>query len=114
MLSEIALQDQPRIMCKAETHIAAVALVNKRIQFIKLNGSTLKEGLVLNLNIDVYGVAAHNDNRVVSHDPPGLQIISRNGAVIHKLDNTTAGREVFKSPRWIVRMFLRINAKKLV
>jgi len=38
---------------------------------------------------------------VVSYHPPGVKIISKDGAVIHKLDNTTAGREVFKNPRWI-------------
>ena len=101
VLSEIALQDNPRLMCMVATHLAATTLGKRGIQFIQINGSTLKEKSMLNLDIDVYGVSAHNDNLVVSHDPPGLQIISRDGAVIHKLDNTTAGREVFKSPRWI-------------
>ena len=48
------------------------------------------------------GIAAYQNNFVVSfHDPPGVRIISKDDAVIHKLDNTTAGREVFKEPRWI-------------
>ena len=42
VLSEIALQDKPRLLCMAANHLAAAALVNKRIQFIKVNGSTLK------------------------------------------------------------------------
>jgi len=99
VLSEIALQDKPRLLCMAANHLAAAALVNKRIQFIKVNGSTLKEESVLNVNIDVFGVAAHNDNLVVSHDP-GL-ILSMNGTVIQKQDNTTAGREVCKTPQVI-------------
>jgi len=55
------------------------------------------------LKVDVYvmGVAAYNNNLVFAYDPPGVKMISKDGAVIHKLDNTTAGREVFKSPRWV-------------
>jgi len=102
VLSEIVLQDNPRYVCMTSAHLAATTLVNKQIQFIKVNGSSLEAETTVNVDVDVIGIAAYQNNLVVSHgSPPGVKIISQDGAVIQKLDNITAGREVFKNPRWI-------------
>jgi len=101
VLSEIVLKAKPRFICMVDSQQAATTLDNKTIQFIKINQNTLIDDGVVNVNVNVLGIAAHNNNIVVSYDPPGVQIISKNGAVIHKLDNTITGREVFLKPRWI-------------
>jgi len=101
VLSEIVLQDNPRFICMTSAHLAATTSVNKHIQFLKLHGSSLKTDTTMNVDVDVMGIAAYKNNLVVSYDPPGVRIISKDGTLIHKLDNTTAGREVFKNPRWI-------------
>jgi len=83
-------------------HLAATTLVNKHIQFLKLHGSSLKADTTVNVDVDVIGIAGYKNNLVVTYDPPGVRIISKDGTLIHKLDNTTAEREVFNNPRWIV------------
>jgi len=102
VLSEIILKDKPRFICMVDSQTAATTLVDKKIQFIRVKDNTLEDEALLDVDVDVMGIAAYQNNLVVSfHDPPGVRIISKDGAVIHKLDNTTAGREVFKEPRWI-------------
>ena len=101
VLSKIALQDKPRYMCMAEPHLAATTLANKTIQFIQINANKLMRYTTLNVDVDVFGIAAHNNNLVVTYEPPGVKIISKVGKAIHTLDNTTARRVVFRSPGWI-------------
>jgi len=102
IISEIVLKHNPRSMCMVNSQQAATALANERIQFIRAKDTTLEDETVLDVDVDVMGIAAYQNNLVVSlHDPPGVKIISKDGAVIHKLDNTTEGREVFRKPRYI-------------
>jgi len=101
VLSEIVLQDNPRYVCMTSAHLAAATLVNKNIQFLKVHGSSLKADTTVNLDVNVMGIAAYQDNLVVTYDTSGVRIISKDGTLIHNLDNTTAGREVFKKPRFI-------------
>ena len=101
VLSKIVLQDNPRYICMTSAHKAATTLVNKHIQFIKVNGITLEADKTVNVDVDVMGIAGYKNNLVVSYDPPGVRIISKDGAVIHKMDYITAGRELFENPRWI-------------
>jgi len=102
VLSKIVLQDNPRFICMTSAHLAATTLANRQIQSIKVNGSSLEAETTVNVNVDVIGIAAYQNNIVVSHgSPPGVKIISKDGAVIHQLDNIAAGREVFENPRWI-------------
>jgi len=56
---------------------------------------------ITNVHVKVYGIATYSKTLVVSHERPGVQIITKDGRTIQNLDNTTAGREVFKEPRWI-------------
>jgi len=102
VLSEIVLNDKPRFICMVDSHRAATTLASKKIQFIKVKDNNLVDETVLDVDVDVMGIAACQNNLVVSCvHPPGVKIISKNGAVIHKLDNTTTGRELFKKPRRI-------------
>lgn len=102
VLSEIVLQNQPRLICMIDSQQAATTLNNKKIQFIKVKDTTLINDGVLDVDVDVRGIATYNNDIVVSSYPPaGVKIISKDGAVIHKLDTTAAGGKVFKNPRWI-------------
>ena len=98
VLSEIALQDKPRFVCMTNVHLAATTMENKQIQFIKVNESTLQKDSTLNVDDEVIGMAVYRNNLVVTYDLPGVKILSNNATVIHKLDNTAIGREVFKNP----------------
>ena len=101
VLSKIALQDTPRLMCMAEPHLAATTLANKTIQFIQINADNIVKHTTMTVDVNVYGIATHKNNLVMSYYPPGVKIISRAGKIIHTLDNTTARRVVFKYPRRI-------------
>jgi len=102
VLSEIVLQANPQSICMVNSKQAATTLANKKIQFLKFKETTLTNDGVLEIDVDASGIAAHNNNIVLSYySPPGVKIISKKGAMIHKLDNTSAGTELFKKPRWI-------------
>ena len=102
VLSDIVLKAQPRFICMTGSQQAATTLDNNKIQFIKVNDTLLIDDSILDVDVDVFGIAPHNNNIVVSYSaPPGVQIISKIGTVIHKIDNTTAGREMFNKPRYI-------------
>jgi len=59
----------------------ATTLVNKKINFLQVNGSTLKVEATLNVDVDVMGIASQGKNLVVSYDHPGVKIISKEGVL---------------------------------
>ena len=101
VLSEIVLKGKPRFMCMGDANQVATTLSSKKVQFLNIKDDKLIDDSILDVDVHMMGVAAYNNHLVVSYDPPGVRIISKGGAVIHKLDNTTTGREVFKNPRYI-------------
>jgi len=101
VLSEMELQAKPLFMCTAGPHLAATTLERKTIQFIQVNANKQMRCTTLQVDVDVYGIAAYRNNFVISYYLPGVKIISKTGAMIHKLENTTTGREVFRNPRRI-------------
>jgi len=102
VLSEIVLNAKTRSTCMIDSQQAATALANKKIQFIKVKDNTLEDEKLLDVDVDVMGIVSFKNTIVVSsHNPPGVRIISKDGAVIHNMDNTTIGREMFKKPRRI-------------
>ena len=101
VLAELVLQANPEFICKIDANVAATTFLNNTIQFIQVNQNKLKVDSTTKVNVNVYGIASYNKNLVVSYYPPGVKIISKDGRTIHNIDNTTAGREVFKNPRWI-------------
>jgi len=103
VLSEIVLQNQPGFICMVSANRAATTIFNKTIiQFIQVNERTLETDSTTNVDVNAYGIAPYRNNLVVSYlEPSGVKIISNDGETIHKLDNATAGRKVFKNPTWI-------------
>jgi len=100
VLAELVLQEQPEFLCKINANLAATTFMKNTIQFIKVNKNTLKADSTTNVDFDAYGIAPYRNNIVVSSSS-AVKIISKDGTPIHMMDNTTAGREVFKNPRWI-------------
>jgi len=108
MVSEIALQDEPMLICMTGNHHAAVTSKNSKINFIQVSANQLKLESSMKVGVAVFGIAVHQQNMVMSYGSywmadgePGVKIISKDGTEIHNLDNTTTGREVFNAPRWI-------------
>jgi len=100
VLSEIALKIKPRYICMTSVHLGATTLEGT-IMFIQVKDNIIKADTTLNLDVDVMGIAAYKSNLVVTYDHPGVKIISKDGTEVHKLDNSIAGRQVFKNPRRI-------------
>ena len=102
VLSEIVLQAKPQSICMVESQQAATTLNTKQIQFLKVKETRLTTDGVLDVDVDVRGIAAHKNNIVLSYSSPaGVKIISKKGKVIHTLNNTRAGRKVLKEPECI-------------
>ena len=102
VLSEIVLQDTPGYICVASASLAATTFLNKTIQFVQVNKTTLQTDSTTNVDVNAYGIASYRNHLVVSYiHPPGVKIISKDGTTIRNLDNTTAERDVFKFPRCI-------------
>ena len=58
VLSKIVLQDKLQFICMTSAHLAAITLANNQIQFIKVNGFTLKAEITVNEDVIVMGIAA--------------------------------------------------------
>ena len=102
VLSEIVLQDTPGYICMTSASQAAATFLNKTIQFVQVNKTTLQTDSITNVDVNAYGIASYRNHLVVSYiHPSGVKTISKDGTTIHNLDNTTAGRDVFKLPRCI-------------
>jgi len=103
VVSKIELRKKPSLVCKIDKNRAATTAGNE-IQFLQIEANALRCDLALTSGEDAYqyGIASQGNNLVVTYVlPPGVRIISTDGKIIHKLDNTTAGKELFKQPRWI-------------
>jgi len=100
VVSEIELKETPCCVCKIDCNLAAAS--GNTIQFLKIDGNALTCDRAIPSYVKVLGIALQGNNLVVTIDsPPGVQILSMEGKMIHKLDNTKAGKKVFKKPRWI-------------
>jgi len=105
VVSEIKLKKKPicSFVCKIDYNRAA-ATHGTENQFLKIEGNALRCDTAIPSDDDEYryGIALQGNHLVVTYDsPPGVRIISTDGKIIHKLDNTMAGKELFKQPRWI-------------
>ena len=95
-LSEIKMQGSPRQIC-----IAAAAPCNQ-IKFIHVHGSTLTSSSILDVKHSILGIARHDDNIVISTDAPtGVEMITRDGTVVQRINNEKAGRKVFEKPLFL-------------
>ena len=101
-VAQLTLQANPRRVCMWDNTTAVVTLVGQKVQFININGDSLKMDRSLSVNGNVYGVGRSGDRLVVSYlSPPGLEVLSLDGKVMHTFNNKAAGRDVFKDPYFI-------------
>jgi len=120
------LSADPCGICMYDDGTALVALPMKNlIQFIKIDGKTLKLDKTLRVSGYIQGITTCRENIVVSYaDPLGVEMLSRTGSLEVRIDNTTAGREAFRSPwylttstdqqsiyvsDWITHMIIRLD-----
>jgi len=101
-VAQITLKSYPHRVCMFNNIMAVVTLEDNSLQFININGDILELGRSFSVNGDVWGVARSEDKIVVSYEyPPGLQVLSMDGTVMHTFNNHAAGGDVFKRPKFI-------------
>jgi len=101
-VAQVTLPANPYRVCMWDNNTAIVTLKGQKVQFININGDSLKMGQSFSVNGDVCGVGRSGDRLVVSYEsPPGLEVLSMDGRVMHTFSNQAAGRDVFKSPVFI-------------
>ena len=101
-VAKITLKGHPRSVCMFNNIMAVVTLEGGSLQLINNNGDSLKLGRSFCVNGDVCGVARSEDKLVVSYvSPPGLQVLSMDGTVMHTFNTRAAGGDVFKYP-WFI------------
>jgi len=102
-VAQVTLPAIPRRVCMWDTNTAVVTLDGQKVQFININGDSLKIlGRSFSVNGNVWGVGRSGDRLVVSYVlPPGLEVLSMDGRVMHTFSNQAAGRDVFESPYFI-------------
>jgi len=97
------LSAMPWTICMYDGDTALVTLpMKKLIQFIRIDGKTLKLAKTMNVSGYIQGITTFRENIVVSYAfPSGVEMLSRTGSLKVRIDNTTAGREVFMCPDYL-------------
>jgi len=103
VLSTVSVPCGPWGMCMVHAACAAVALpVDKGVQYVHVNGDTLTLGKVVPVGGDVRGVNVLGSRLVVTYlGPAAVEVVTQEGKRLHRFDNKSAGRELFKQP-WYV------------
>ena len=95
---------EPWGICIPCANCAAVGMGGgeKAVQYITLADDTLTLGPSVGVGGGITGIGAINDNLAVTHyHPPAVEIISAEGEVLHRLDNKTLDRLLFRSPWYL-------------
>jgi len=101
-VAAVRMPDEPRSICLINAGMAAVSLNGKKVQFIKIGRDTLTLNHVLEVGKDIYGITTLYNNLVASSIyPPGVEIMTMEGKVVCTIDNTMAGRTLFKRPIYL-------------
>jgi len=101
-VAKVSLKSNPRRVCMFNNIMAVVTLSDKSLQLININGYSLELGQSFCVNGDARGVARSEDKIVLSYEsPPGLQVLSMDGTVMHTFNTRAAGTDVFKYPSFI-------------
>jgi len=101
-VAQLTLQDYPFTVCMWDNNTAVVTLDGQKVQFISINGDSLKMGKSFSVNGDVCGVGRSGDRLIVMYlSAPWLEVLSMDGRVMHTFSNKAAGRDVFKDPYFI-------------
>ena len=96
-VAQITLKCCPCRLCMFDNIRAVVTLGNKSLQFITLNGDSLELGRSFSVNGNVWGISRSEDRLIASYcSPPGLEVLSMDGRVIHTFSNQAAGEDVFR------------------
>ena len=100
VVAKLCLTTQPFKLCLVRDGRAVVTLPQEtRIQFICIDRDTLTPDRSVDMNGQVVGIAARDDHLVVSYQEPGrVEMTTMQGTVTRKLDNQTAGKELFMHP----------------
>jgi len=103
VLSTVRVPCEPCGVCMVRADCAAVALPNgKRVQYVHVNGDTLTLGKVVPVGGNVCGVNVLRNRLVVTYlEPPAVEVVTQEGKRLHRFDNKSADRELFKQP-WYV------------
>jgi len=89
-------------VCMIDNIRAVVTLEDKSLQFININGDCLELGRSIRVKGNVWGISRSEDRLIVSYvSPPGLEVLSMDGRVIHTFINQAAGVDVFNGPSFI-------------
>ena len=98
VVSEVKLQGYPKRMCLTDRNTAAVNVGKQKIQMIKVQDKTLTKGRELTASETICGLTSSRNFLVVSYyNPPWLEVISRDGSVLHQFDQSGKSQH-FKSP----------------
>jgi len=106
VVSHVSLTGTPWGVCLTGDGRAAVTLPNeKRIQFVRVDGDTLSLDKSITVKGSVWGIVSSNNHLIISyHDPGRVERITMEGRVTHELNNKTARRKLFKTPRFITTL----------
>jgi len=101
-VAQLTLQAGPNNVCMWDNNTAVVSLDRQKVQFININGDSLKLGPSFSVNGNVCGVGRSGDSLLVSYEsPPWLEVLAMDGRVMHTFSNKAAGEDVFKRPFFI-------------
>ena len=79
-VAQITPKSFPCRMCMFDNTRAVVALVDKSLQFININGDCLELGRSFSVNGNVMGVSRSEDRLIVPYrSPPWLEVLSMDG-----------------------------------
>ena len=90
-------------ICMIQDDLAALALArDKEVQNIKVKDDRMKLGKSVKVSGIIASLDAINDTMAVLYTAPlAAEVISLMGKVIHRTDNKTAGKEIFKYPEFL-------------
>ena len=101
-VAHITLEHEPVRVCMLDNNTAVVTLDGHKLQFINIDGDSLTLGQPISVSGDVWGIARSDEVLVVSYlSSPWLEVLSKNGIVLHSFDNQAVGSSVFKWPTFI-------------
>jgi len=100
VLSIVTVASEPYGVCMVHAASAAVALPDdKRVQYVYVNSDSLTLGKFVAVGGDVHGVSVQGDGLVVTYQkPPAVEVVTQEGKQFHRLDNISAGKELFINP----------------
>jgi len=102
--ASVKVPGNPVSICMLRSDRAAVSLGDfKAVQYLTLKYDNLTLGDRLRLNGCIRGISAFNDEQLAVSflEPPAVKMISDHGKVINKIDNTSAGTEIFILPTYL-------------